>query len=153
MRKAIKKLKTGKSAGEDKILNECLRVIEPCLALPIAKLFNLILDSGKYPSLLCRNLLITLYTGGGKDESIGSCLAKLYNTVLYFRILEVNEKIQLINNKQIGFLKGFRTADYLLVLDTIINEVGHRQRQNCFVAFVDLEKVTIKLTDKLSYSN
>ena len=37
--KAIKKLKTGKSAGEDKILNECLRVLEPCLVLPITKLF------------------------------------------------------------------------------------------------------------------
>ena len=38
VRKAIKKLKTGKSSGEDKILNECLRILEPCLALPITKL-------------------------------------------------------------------------------------------------------------------
>ena len=29
VRKAIEKLKTGKSAGEDKILNECLRAPEP----------------------------------------------------------------------------------------------------------------------------
>ena len=31
-------------------LNECLRVLEPCLVLPIPKLLNLILDSEKYPS-------------------------------------------------------------------------------------------------------
>ena len=100
MRKAIKKLKTGKSAGKDKILNECLRVLEPCL----------VLGSEKYSSPWCRNLLVTLYKGGGSDDpdnyrgiSTGSCLAKSYSTVLYLRILEVNEKFQLITNKQIGF--------------------------------------------------
>ena len=84
VRKAIKKLKTGKSTGEDKILNECLRALEPCLVLPITKLFNLILDSEKYPSPWCRNLLVTLYKGGGSDDPdnyrgipIGSCLAKI----------------------------------------------------------------------------
>ena len=95
----------------------------------ITKLLNLILDSEKYPSPWCRNLLVTLYKGGGSDDpdnyrgiSIGSCLATLYSTVLSLRILQVNEKFQLINNKQIGFLKGFRKADHLLVLDTIINQ-------------------------------
>ena len=106
-------METGKSAREDKILNECLRVLEPCLVLPIIKLLNLILDFEKYPSPWC-------------------------STVLYLRILEVNEKFQLITNKQIGFLKGFRTADHLIVLDTIINEVVHKHRQKLFVAFVDL---------------
>ena len=147
VRKAIKKLKTGRSAGKEKILNECFRVLKPCLVLPITKLFNLILDTEKYPSAWCINLLVTLYKGGGSNDpdnyrgiSIGSCLAKLYRTVLYLRILEVNEKFQLITNKQIGFLKGFRTADHLLVLDTIINEVVHKHRQKLFVAFVDLKK-------------
>ena len=90
--------------------------------------------------------------GGGSDDPdnyrgipTGSCLAKLYSTVLYLRILEVNEKFQLVTNKQIGFLKGFRTADHLLVLDTIINEVVHKHRQKVFVAFVDLKKAYDKI--------
>ena len=58
---------------------------------------------------------------------------------------EVNEKFQLITNKQIGFLKGFRTADHLLVLDTIINEVVHKHRQKLLVAFVDLKKAYDKI--------
>ena len=77
--------------------------------------------------------------------SIGSCLAKLYSTVLYLRILEVNENFQLINNKQIGFLKRFTTADHFLVLDTIINEVVHKHRQKLFVVFVDLKKAYDKI--------
>ena len=51
---------------------------------------NLILESEKYPSSSCRNILVTLYKGGGNDDpdnyrgiSVGSCLAKLYSTVLY----------------------------------------------------------------------
>ena len=70
---------------------------------------------------------------------------KIVRTVLYLRILEVNEKFQLINNKQIGFLKGFITSDHLLVLDTIINEVVHKHRQKLFVAFVDLKKAYDKI--------
>ena len=77
--------------------------------------------------------------------SIGSCLAKLYSTVLYLRILEVNENFQQINNKQIGFLKRFTTADHFLVLDTIINEVVHKHRQELFVVFLDLKKAYDKI--------
>ena len=37
--------------------------------------------------------------------SIESCLAKLYSTILYHRITEVNDNFKLINNKQIGFFE------------------------------------------------
>ena len=87
VQKAIKKLKAGKSAGEDKVINEIVKILESSILLPITKLVNLILDSEKYPSLWYRNLLITLYKGGGNDDpdnyrgiSIGSSLAKLYST-------------------------------------------------------------------------
>ena len=42
-------------------------------------------------------------------------------------------------------MKGFRTADHLLVLDTIINQVVHKHKQKLFVAFVDLEKAYDKI--------
>ena len=152
VQKAVKRLKAGKSAGEDKVINEILKILESSLLLPITKLVNPILDSEKYSSLWCRNLRITLYKGGGNDDpdnyrgiSIGSCLAKLYSTILYHRIIEVNDNFKLINNKQIGFLKEYRTADHLLVLDIIINEVLHKHKQKLFVAFVDLKKVYDKI--------
>ena len=99
------------------VMNEVLKTAQPYLELPITKLMNLILESEKYRSPWYRNILVTLYTGGGNDDpdnyrgiSIRSCLAKLYSSVLYHKILEVNDNVGLINNKQIGFLKGFRTA-------------------------------------------
>ena len=155
MKKAIKKLKNGKSAGEDNIINEALKTGEFCLVGPITKLLNLILQSEKYPLKWTRNLLVTLHKGGPIDEpdnyrgiSISSCLSKLFSTVLYLRILEVNENFSLISNNQVGFLKGYRTADHVPFIDTVINEIVHRQRKQLFVAFVDLKKAYDKVNRK-----
>ena len=100
---------------------------------------NLIFESEKYFLKWTRNLLIILHKRGLPDKpdnyrgiSISSCLSKLFITVLYFRILEVNENFSLLSNNQIGFLKGFRTADHVLLIDTVINEVVHRHRKVCF---------------------
>ena len=146
VKKAIKKLKNGKSAGEDNIINEVLKTGEFCLVEPIVKLMNLILESEKYPLKWTRNLLITLHKGGLTDKPdnyrgilISSCLSGLFSTVLYFRILEINENFSLLSNNQIGFLKGYRTADHVLLIDTVINEIVHRQRKRLFVAFLDLK--------------
>ena len=155
MRKAIKKLKNGKSAGEDNIIIEVLKTGEFCLVEPIVKLMNLILESEKYPLKWTRNLLITLHKGGLTDKSdnyrgisISSCLSKLFGTVLYVRILEVNENFSLLSNNQIGFLKGYRTADHVLLIDIVINEIVHRQRKRLFVAFVDLKKAYDRVNRK-----
>ena len=125
------------------------------LVEPIVKLMNLILESEKYPLKWRRNLLITLHKGGLTDKpdnyrgiSISSYLSKLFSTVLYFRIFEVNENFSLLSNNQIGFLKGYRTADLVLLIDTVINEIVHRQRNHLFVAFVDLEKAYHRVNRK-----
>ena len=49
MRRAIKKLKNGKSAGEDNVMNEVLKTAQPYLELPITKLMNLIPESENTP--------------------------------------------------------------------------------------------------------
>ena len=68
--KAIKKLKNGKAAGEDTIINEVLKTGEFCLVDPIVKLLNLIIQSEKYPAEWARNLLVTLHKGGMKYTCI-----------------------------------------------------------------------------------
>ena len=153
--KAIKKLKNGKAAGEDTIINEVLKTGEFCLVDPIVKLLNLIIQSEKYPAKWARNLLITLHKGGLTDDpdnyrgiSISSCLSKLFSSVLYFRILEANDKFSLISNNQIGFLKGHRTADHVLLIDTIVHEIVHKHKKRLFVAFVDLKKAYDRVNRK-----
>ena len=81
-------------------------------------------------------MLAVIHKGSAKDDpdnykgiSISSCLSKLCSTVLYLRVLEVNESFSSINDKQIGFLKGYRTSDHILLIDTIIHEIVHKCKQ------------------------
>ena len=50
MRRAIKMLKNGKSAGEDNVMNEVLKAAQPYLELPFTKLMNLIPESENTPT-------------------------------------------------------------------------------------------------------
>ena len=128
---------------------------EFCLVDLIVKSLNLIILSEKYPLKWARNLLITLHKGGLTDDpdnyrgiSISSCLSKLFSSYLYFRILEANDKFPLISNTQIGFLKGHRTADHVLLIDTIIHEIVQKHRKYLFAAFVDLKKAYDRVNRK-----
>ena len=44
----------------------------------------------------------------------------------------------------------YRTADHVLFIDTVINEIVHRQRKRLFVAFVDLKKAYDKVNRKFT---
>ena len=87
-------------------------------------------------------IIIELY------QSVHECLSKLFSTVLYFRIFEVNENFSLLSNNQIGFLKGYRTADHVLLIDKVIDETVHRKRKRLFVAFIDLKKAYNRVNRK-----
>ena len=56
------------------------------------------------------------------------------------------------SNNQIGFLKGHRTADHVLLTDTIIHEIVHKRRKRLFVAFVDLKKAYDRVKTKFMLS-
>lgn len=51
IKKAIKKLKSKKTAGNDKIRNEMLKCGMNSIVSPLIKLFNFILNAGIYPDL------------------------------------------------------------------------------------------------------
>ena len=72
--------------------------------------------------------------------SRSSFLSKLFSSVIYFRILEANGKFSSISNNQVGFLKGHRTADHVVLIDTIIHEIVRKHGKRLFVAFADLKK-------------
>ena len=66
---------------------------------------------------------------------------------IYKTQLNTRHSIQftLINDKQIGFLKGYKTFDHILLIDTIIHEIVHKCKQRLFVAFIDLKKAYDKV--------
>ncbi len=60
----INGLKTGKSPGEDLILNEFLRLGKHVLAEPLTRLFNHCFNIGYFPSLWTEGVIIPLHKKG-----------------------------------------------------------------------------------------
>ena len=85
VKQAIRKLKKGKAAGEDSIINEILKIGEFCLTEPITKLLNLVFSSGNYPSNWSRNLLVVIHKGGAKEDPDNH--RGIFNTLLSFQVV------------------------------------------------------------------
>ena len=60
----VKRLKAGKTRGPDLILNEFIKDGSNTLVLTLTKLFNKILNSGKFPKILNLSLLTSIYKSG-----------------------------------------------------------------------------------------
>ena len=69
--------------------------------------------------------------------TITSCLSKLFNLLLTTTLTKyVNDK-GLINYNQVGFRKGFCTADHVFIVKTLIDKYLS-QNSNFYFYFVDL---------------
>ena len=62
---AINKLKANKSLGIDNILNEVIKIGKDAIKGHLVNLFNLILDTSKYPTLWSFGLIVPLYSKEG----------------------------------------------------------------------------------------
>ena len=79
--------------------------------------------------------------------TINSCLSKLFNLLLNNRLLcLINEK-NILKNNQIGFRKGFRTADHALTIKTLMDKYLSENKKLYF-CFVDFRKAYDRVTTK-----
>jgi hypothetical protein len=61
IKKGIRKLKNGKKEGSDLILNEFIKTGSQTMTLTLVKLFNKILQCGKFPSVWNHSLISSIY--------------------------------------------------------------------------------------------
>ena len=109
----INNLKKGKASGPDNIINELIKYSKNVTIPCIVKLFNLILNTGIYPTSWQKSLIVLIHKDGDKNEpnnyrgvSLIDCLPKLFNAILNDRL---NKKIETaISNCQFGFRKNHR---------------------------------------------
>lgn len=127
MIKTLKRLKAEKRPGSDKITNEALKNAETTLALPLAVLFNTILQKAETPSQWSESEIILIYkkgdpkdVGNNRPISLLPCLYKLFSCIINKRISNVLEDTQPI--EQAGFRKGFSTCDHIHALELIIEK-------------------------------
>ena len=152
---AFKKLNLKSSAGPDlvsgKLLHSGRDVLMPLLFI----FFNRIFELAKQPKVFASNFLVSIPKKGDlwdldnyRGIAIGSALAKLYCLILLNR-LEDRAVVRPISPNQIGFEKGYRTADHVFVLTTVVNKIIKVEKKRLFVAFIDFRKAYDKINRKL----
>jgi len=143
---SIRSIRNGKTAPADLISNEMLKNAVPILIKPLQKLFNLIFKNGTFPKIWNESFLVLLHKKGDKFDpgnyrgiSISSNLGKLFNKVIYKRLLTFMNNKNLISKNQIGFKEKSCTADHIFTLKTIIDQYKQKSKK-VFTAFIDLKK-------------
>ena len=135
---ATTKLHNNKSVSEDLISNEMLKNSGDQLKRLLVKLFNLCLQYGTYP---WNNSITTpLHKKGDRQNpdnyraiTIGSCLGKLFSSLLLNRLTGFREEACPDKPNQLGFRKGAQCSDHILALNTV-------EKRRVFACFVDYRK-------------
>ena len=145
LNKCVKKLKTGKSAGPDKISNEIIKYSGIVTCKAIVKLFNLIMDSGKYPTSWRKSFIILIHKSGDKLNinnyrgiSLQNCIAKLFSAVINSRLVNFYESK--FADQQFGFRFNHRTTDSIFILKSLITKYLVKKKSKIFSCFVDLRR-------------
>ena len=145
----IKKLKSGKSSGEDLISNEMLKNLDNLAIEALVHIFNRCLDYGAYP--WHSSVITPIHKTGDISNpdnyraiSVSSCIGKAFSTILLNRLIEFRDKTCPDPVTQLGFKKNAQTSDHILTLKTLIDKyriVSQKKKgQYLTVCFVDFKK-------------
>jgi hypothetical protein len=84
------------------------------------KLFNLILQTGNFPTQWCEGLITPIFKTGDKSDCnnyigicISSCLGKFFCLILNQRMFDFTRDNNILHPSHIGFLPGHRTTDHI----------------------------------------
>ena len=144
---AIKKAKSGKAPGPDRIANEMIRHLGTLAKCTILLLINKTWKVGQLPkSWKTANVTPTLKKGkpAGNPQSyrpisLTSCLGKVAERMVNTRLYHWLETHQLLSNTQAGFRRGCRTEDQLFrfIQNTLD---GFQAGKTTTAVFIDLQQ-------------
>ena len=120
------------------------KLADPIILPFLTILFNEIIETKEYPDVWSIAIVTPALKSGEVSNpnnyrgiTITSCLSKLFNLLLTTTLTKyVNDK-GLINYNQVGFRKGFCTADHVFIVKTLIDKYLS-QNSNFYFYFVDL---------------
>lgn len=122
--KIVKQLKNNKILSIfDSILNEYVKYVNNTDFLDVVcKLFDIILDSGIFPDVWSKRIILLLFKNKGdradpnnyRGVTILSCLANLFTSVLNERLNKSLESYNILCEEQAGFRKNYNTVDHYI---------------------------------------
>ena len=144
----INKLKLGKAVGLDCISGEILKICSQRMIPWLKKIFNSILQLGKYPNTWSEGIINTLHKSGNVQDpnnyrgiTITSCLGKLFSIILNKRLECFVAENSILKPNQIGFQNKCRTSDHMFIIRTLIDKyTNNKSKRNLFCCFVDFRK-------------
>ena len=146
IRRGIKELKTGKSGGPDKIINEFLIHGVSTLLPYLNKLFNLVFNQGHFPVCWSEGYLVPIHKKGSLNNvesyrgiTLLSVLGKLFTRVLNNRLSEWAENYYIYIEAQAGFRSHMSTVDNIFVLHGLITHLINEGRK-LYCGFIDFTK-------------
>ncbi|KAK3532699.1 hypothetical protein QTP86_028068 [Hemibagrus guttatus] len=143
VRKALKRMKSGKAVGPDDIPLEVWKYLGEAAVEFLTSLFNRVLESERMPEEWRRSVLVPIFKNKGDVQSCSnyrgiklmSHTMKLWERVVEARLRKVVE----ICEQQYGFMARKSTIDAILALRILMEKYRDGQRElHC--VFVDLEK-------------
>ncbi|KAK3550470.1 hypothetical protein QTP86_029428 [Hemibagrus guttatus] len=143
VRKALKRMKSGKAVGPDDIPVEVWKCLGEAAVEFLTSLFNRVLESERMPEEWRRSVLVSIFKNKGDVQSCSnyrgiklmSHTMKLWERVVEARLRKVVE----ICEQQYGFMPRKSTTDAIFALRILMEKYRDGQRElHC--VFVDLEK-------------
>ncbi|KAK3537962.1 hypothetical protein QTP70_024796 [Hemibagrus guttatus] len=143
VRKASKRMKSGKAVGPDDIPVEVWKCLGEAAVEFLTSLFNRVLESERMPEEWRRSVLVPIFKNKGDVQSCSnyrgiklmSHTMKLWERVVEARLRKVVE----ICEQQYGFMPRKSTTDAIFALRILMEKYRDGQRElHC--VFVDLEK-------------
>ncbi|KAK3551899.1 hypothetical protein QTP70_031557 [Hemibagrus guttatus] len=143
VRKALKRMKSGKAVGPDDLLVEVWKCLGEAAVEFLASLFNRVLESERMPEEWRRSVLVPIFKNKGDVQSCSkyrgiklmSHTMKVWERVVEARLRKVVE----ICEQQYGFMPRKSTTDAIFALRILMEKYRDGQRElHC--VFVDLEK-------------
>ncbi|KAK3549900.1 hypothetical protein QTP86_015517, partial [Hemibagrus guttatus] len=143
VRKALKRMKSGKAVGPDDIPVEVWKCLGEAAVEFLASLFNRVLESERMPEEWRRSVLVPIFKNKGDVQSCSNYRGiKLMSHTMkvWERVVEARlRKVVGICEQQYGFMPRKSTTDAIFALRILMEKYRDGQKElHC--VFVDLEK-------------
>ena len=145
--KVIDSFSLTKSSGPDSIPIKLLKLLKIDISKPISFLINLSFETGTFPQTLKSAKVIPVFKGKGsplditnyRPISLLSNIEKIYEKVMYSRVIDFLRAHQIVYAKQFGFRKHHSTLHTLLNIVERIHQCLDKGELACGL-FIDLQK-------------
>ncbi len=145
--KSIKKLRNGKSAGPDGIINEMIKYGGAHLHDTLRNLYNKILCKGQYPTVWQYSTITPIYKALNPSEptnyrgiAVADIMSKIFTCILNDRLYNYFVENDLWSKNQSGFMKKRQTNDNIFILHTLFQKYVKSKGKKLYVAFIDFSK-------------